>query len=191
MNTPVEKFIQHLQTKSPVDKPLMAALTATCKTETLPRNTILLKERQVAHRFYFIVEGSARTFYDHEGKEITSWIYSENQMLTAWSSFLSRQPSFETIELTEESTLVSLTYDELQQLYHEHPKMQIIGRLLLETQIVYLDQFYKGFMFMTAREKYDLLVGAFPDITLRVNLGHIASLLGISQETLSRIRKQK
>lgn len=190
MMQPTQQFIRHLQSKSAIDHPLMEALASVCRTEVLPRNTRLLKDGQVAYRLYFVAEGSARTFYDHDGKEITSWIYAENQLLTAWSSFLSRRPSFENIELTEDATLVSLSYDELQDLYANHPKMQTIGRLLLETQIVYLDRFYKGFMFMTAREKYDLLIGAFPDITLRVNLGYIASLLGISQETLSRIRKR-
>ena len=68
--------------------------------------------------------------------------------------------------------------------------MQEFGRLMVEEQLTFLDYFYRGFMFMSAKEKYNLLLSIFPDVTQRVNLGHIAAVLGISLETLSRIRKK-
>ena len=122
---------------------------------------------------------------------MTSWFYREGQLFTAWSSFYKRSPSYEGVELTEDSTISALSYNHLRQLYKQHPKMQEFGREMVEEQLVFLDYFYKGFMFMSAKEKYDLLLSVFPDVTLRVNLGHIASFLGISQETLSRIRAKK
>jgi len=92
--------------------------------------------------------------------------------------------------LTEDSRIVSLSYETLHQLYADDPALQEFGRKMVEEQLVFLDYFYKGFMFMSASKKYELLLSIFPDVTQRVNLGHIASFLGISQETLSRIRKK-
>ena len=79
----------------------------------------------------------------------------------------------------------------MEQLYQESPQFERFGRKMYEQQLAYLDAFYKGYLFMTAKERYDLLLSVFPDVTQRVNLGHIASFLGISQETLSRIRAKK
>lgn len=145
----------------------------------------------MAHRLYFIKNGSARTFYYHDGKDITSWIYGDNALFTAWGSFYGRTPSFENIELLEDSVVQWIAHDDLQRLYVQHPKIQTFGRILAEEQVTFMDNFFKGFMFMSAKEKYDLLLSTFPDVSQRVNLGHIASFLGISQETLSRIRRKR
>ncbi len=190
MATETHSFTNFINAKVQINEEIKKAVEAVCKTEALNRGHLLLKEGSVAHRLYFIISGSARTFYYHDGKDITSWIYREGLLITTWGSFYARKPSHENVEMVENSTVCSIRLEDLQKLYKQYPKMQEFGRLLAEEQIVFLDSFYKGFMFMNAKEKYDLLLSIFPDITQRVNLGHIASFLGISQETLSRIRKK-
>jgi len=184
-------IIDYINTRVHLDTVTKESIKAFVQIEDLEKGYLLLKEGMVAHRIFFIQKGSARTFYDHNGKEVTSWFYREGQLLTSWSSFYERSPSYEGVELTENATISSISYDALHQLYNQYPKMQEFGRVMVEEQLIFLDYFYKGFMFMSAREKYDLLLSIFPDVTLRVNLGHIASFLGISQETLSRIRSKK
>ena len=110
---------------------------------------------------------------------------------TSWYSFINRKPSFEYIEALEESTVHWITKEKYERLLSSHPKFEKFGRLLVEDQMSFLDLYFKGFLFMAAKEKYDLLTSTFPEVTQKVNLGHIASLLGISQETLSRIRSQR
>ena len=185
----MQDFLNYIFDKKRISKEAIAALKACCVLKKLPKNHILLKEGQIAQNLYFIEQGVARSFYYHENKEVSSWFYKEGQLLTAWNSFYTRMAAFEYIELLEDSTLYALPYDSLQKLYEEHPSMQTFGRLMVEEQLSFLDSFYKGFNFMSAKEKYDLLIDYFPDITLRINLGYIASFLGISQETLSRIRR--
>lgn len=183
-------FIEYINSRIQISKEIETAILALCQIEELKKSHYLLKDEMVAHRLYFIIKGSARTFYYHEGKDITSWIYREGLLITSWSSFFNRTPAFENIELLEDSRVCSISFDELQQLYATYPKMQAFGRIMVEEQLTFLDYFFKGFLLMTAKEKYDLLISIFPDVTQRVNLGHIASLLGISQETLSRIRRK-
>lgn len=157
--------------------------------EDVPKGHLLLKEGKTCERLYFIVKGTLRTYHFQDGKDITYWIYPDNTIITSWHSYILRKPSSEYIETTEDATLVSLSYNQWQDLYLKHPKIERFGRLILEEQMALLDDFFKGYYFLTAKEKYNLLIASFPTITQRANLGHIASMLGISQETLSRIRK--
>lgn len=185
------KFIKFIQQYVHISSEIVADIEAVTEVETFQKNHQLLRDGQVCRKLYFLAEGTARTFYYLDGKDVTSWIYRDGFLVTSWHSFLANQPGFEAIEALECSTFVSLSYDNLQTLYRKHPKLERFGRLMLEEQLAALDHFYKGFMFSTAKERYRLLLSYFPDVTMRANLGHVASLLGISQETLSRIRKQR
>lgn len=178
-------------TTTPLSKEVIQDVAKIAKVESLPKGHILVKEGLVAHRLYFLKEGTARTYYHHNAKDITSWIYGENTPFTAWNSFFDRKPSFENVEILEDATVVSFTKENLDALYQQHVSFNHFGRKMVEQQLSFLDAFYKGYLFMSAKERYDLLLSVFPDVTQRVNLGHIASLLGISQETLSRIRAKK
>ncbi len=175
----------------PISKELLQKLAQIATVETIPKGRLLIKEGQIAYRLYFLEKGTARTYYYHNAKDITSWIYGEYAPFTTWYSYLNHQPSFENLELVEDATVISFTKNDLEKLYLEHPHFERFGRKMAEQQLAYLDAFYKGYLFMTAKERYDLLLSVFPNVTQRVNLGHIASLLGISQETLSRIRAKK
>ena len=188
--TPAPSLLDYINERIQLDSELRATLSSALQEEKRKKGAVLVAEERVAHRLYFLEQGSARSFYYHDGKEITSWIYREGQLLTSWTSFFTRVPAFESVALTEDSSIVSLSYDQLQDFYRQYTKLQAFGRIMVEEQLAFLDYFYKGFLFMSAKEKYDLLLSIFPDVTQRVNLGHIASFLGISQETLSRIRKK-
>lgn len=190
MHPALSQFISFVNSRVAISADVEQDIVDRCAIIEEKRGHHLLMEGKVARYLYYIAEGSVRTYYYHKDKDVTSWIYNEDQTVSAFGSLYSGSPSFENIQCTEDSTLVRISLDSLKELYSTHPKMQEFGRVLNEEMISYLDNFYKGFMFMTAKEKYDLLVGVFPDVTLRVNLGYIASLLGISQETLSRIRKK-
>ncbi|SIQ73869.1 Crp/Fnr family transcriptional regulator [Maribacter ulvicola] len=156
--------------------------------ESVSKGQVILKEGETCERLYFLQKGTARTYHYQKGKDITYWIYPENTMITSWHSYILRKPSSEYIETTEESILISMSYDQWQELYLKYPILERFGRLILEEQMALIDDFFKGYYFLSAKEKYTLLTTAFPSITQRANLGHIASMLGISQETLSRIR---
>ena len=156
--------------------------------EEVPKGYILLKEGRICERLYFVVEGTIRTYHYQDGKDITYWIYREDQMLTAWNSFIYQVPATESFEVVEDCALSSFTKEQRNALLSKYPILDHFYRLQLEEQMAAIDEFYKGYFFMTAKEKYDLLISVFPSVTQIANLKHIASMLGISQETLSRIR---
>lgn len=154
------------------------------------KNELLLKEHQYSKYLYFIKKGTVRTYYEHKEKYITSWFYKEGQWVTSWYSFLRQEASYEAIETLEDCELYMISYSNYQKLILELPKFERFARLLIEDQLTFIDYYSKGYMFLSAKERYDLLLQFYPDIELRVKLGLIASFLGISQETLSRLRKR-
>ena len=166
------------------------AIQNTFKTKVYPKGHILVNEGEVCQKMYFILKGTSRTFHDHTKKEVTTWIYPESHFITSWSSFILEQPSSESIQVLEkDSELAYITKAGLMQLYDQYHKIERFGRMLAEEQLAAIDDYSRGFALLSAKEKYESLLSFFPDVTQRVNLGYIASMLGITQETLSRIRK--
>ncbi|MEX0288057.1 MAG: Crp/Fnr family transcriptional regulator [Flavobacteriaceae bacterium] len=144
-----------------------------------------------ADHLYFVKKGVLHNYYYHAGKQVSSWFYQENHFITAWYSFYTQNESFEEIECLEESILYQISYSNYQKLIADFPSFGNFARLLAEEMLSFIDKFSKGWSFLSAKEKYQLLLYYFPDVELRVKLGYIASFLGISQETLSRLRAQK
>ncbi|WP_422104946.1 Crp/Fnr family transcriptional regulator [Winogradskyella sp.] len=167
-----------------------AILNAFQRIETKKGDSIL-QEGQRAKDLYFVEKGMLHNYYLHDGRQVSSWFYAEGQFITAWSSFYLQKPSFETIECLEDSILYRISFTDFQKLIADFPAFGNFARLMAEDILAVLDEFTKSWSFLSAKEKYELLLRKFPQIELRVKLGYIASFLGISQETLSRIRAQR
>lgn len=160
------------------------------RVETKKGEKILLEDNR-ANYLYFIEKGILHNYYYQDTRKITSWFYAEEQFITAWYSFYSQQPSYEEIECLEDCILYRISYTDYQQLISNFPAFNNFARLLAEEMLAFLDQFTKGWSFLSAKEKYKQLNQHFPQVELRVKLGYIASFLGISQETFSRIRSER
>jgi len=184
----MDAFINYIRTYISLSLEAETSIRELAKEMILSKGTMLAEEGKTSKHLYYLESGTVRTYLYQKGKDITHWIYAEGGMITSWHSYLLKKPSTEYIEITEKAKLISLSYDDWQQLYNDHPELERFVRLMLEEQIAGIDEFYKGYYFLSAKEKYELLINAFPSVTQRANLGHIASMLGITQETLSRIR---
>ena len=191
MTASMESLLLQIKNYTPISAELVSAIHTLFKEEKFTQNEFLLREHQQVRKLYFVNKGILRTYYHHDGKDVTSWFYPENQFVTYWYGFYKQAHSHEYIEALDDSLVFGIDYVEYQKLIENHPQFERFARLLAEEQLAFLDAFYKGYMFMSAKDKYELLLSMFPDIELRVKLGHIASFLGISQETLSRIRKKR
>ncbi|BDS15305.1 Crp/Fnr family transcriptional regulator [Aureispira anguillae] len=187
----MEELIQQIASKIKLSPELKASIKELFIEQKVPKKTQLLREFQYCQNLYFLSKGTVRTFYYHEDKIITSWFYNEGNFFSSWYSFYLQKPSFEYVEVVEDSTIYKISYDNYQLLLDRHSDFERFGRLLAEEYTAFIDQYSKGYMFLSAKERYQLLLTYFPDIELRVKLGDIASFLGITQETLSRIRSRK
>ena len=166
------------------------ALASALERLDLPKGHQLLRPGAVCHYLYFIEKGLTRTWYTKEGKDVTDWISTENTIAVSIISFLTHQPDRRGIQLLEDSTLWAISYTQLEKLYLEYPDIDRLGRLFLSQGIIQLQQRFDDLHFATAHERYQRLISGNPSLLNRVPLGMIASWLGITQETLSRIRAQ-
>lgn len=187
----MEKMITAISEKVRINDELKLLISENFTSIELAKHDQILREDQISNKLYFLEKGVVRSFYYHKEKEVTSWLYGEDQFFTSWNSFINQSPSFEYLETLENCTVQWISRDRYEDLLSKNPVIEKFARILVEEQLAFLDCFYKGFLFMSAKEKYDLLLSVFPSVTQKVNLGYIASVLGISQETLSRIRSQK
>lgn len=187
----MQTLLQYISTRCYVDTELREKINTSFERIELSKGTSLLKQDQVAKKIYFVEKGALHTYYYHDGKQITSWFYTEDHFVSSWYSFYSQKPAFEEIVSLEDCVLYSVSFDQYQKLIADFPSFGNFARLLAEESLAFIDYFSKAWSYLSAKEKYNLLLQYLPDIEQRVKLGHIASFLGISQETLSRIRGKK
>ncbi len=185
----MEQLLRHIEQKVRLDPEARSAIEGAFSSESVIKKQLVLRSEKTARKLYYVKEGMFRSFYSHDGKQVTSWFYAKDQWMTSWHSFYRQSPGFESIEALEDGLLYALDIHRYRALIKESRAFESFMRLLAEEQLAFMDSYFKGYMFMSAKEKYALLLSVFPDIELRVKLGYIASYLGISQETLSRLRK--
>ncbi len=154
-----------------------------------PKNHLLHVENKVCKHSYIIEKGAARIYHFKDGKDITSHFAFEGEAITAIDSLLQGKKSKYSIELLEDSTLFSVSYEDMENLYQKSIIHERFGRLFLQQVYVELVERIEDIQFHTAHERYNKLLKKQALILQRVPLKHISSYLGITQETLSRIRR--
>lgn len=160
------------------------------KKESFSKKELLHNEGTVCNHLFLIEKGIARSFYYKDGKDITAHFAIENGTITAIDSFIQRKNSRYNIELLEDSEIISISHQDMHDLLQEKPQYEKYIRIFLEQIYIDLAERIEDLLFHTAKERYDKLVENTPNLLQRVNLKHIASYIGITQETLSRIRTQ-
>lgn len=172
------------------------ALTEECKNDLINRSKILspdkeikiVSEGQFADKSYFIAHGSARAFYLKDGKDVTDWFAFENDFICSLNSFFLNIPSLHFIEVLEPSMLLEVSRENVAFLSEKHKEFDQLNKMVITKTMLQQQQRIVSLQFETALQKYNNLLKVIPDITQRVPLTHIASYLGITLETLSRIR---
>lgn len=158
---------------------------------TFPKGHILLKADRVETNLYFIKKGIVRAFAPLENQDVTFWFGEEGETILSMRSYVEKKKGYENIELLEDCELYKLKIDNLIELYLKDIHIANWGRKLAETELLKLESRVISSEFSPARERYDELMNSFPTLIQRVPLKYIASYLGITQVSLSRIRKQK
>lgn len=155
---------------------------------SLPKGFRMLEAGKVETDIYFIRRGLARAFIPVDGEEITFWLGKEGDALFSLKSYTDSLPGYETIELMEDSDLYRLKRDALQLLFKEDIEIANWGRRFAEREFQQTEQRLIPFLCTTASERYARLLEESPDLLQRLPLEHLASWLGITPVSLSRIR---
>ncbi len=156
----------------------------------VPKKFKLAEEGKIAKELYFILNGLVRLYYTKDGEEITGYIFKENLFASSYDSFLRQVPSIQTLETLEECDLLVISYKRLQQLYDELHKMHIVARKVAEQRFINAQLMLSSFILDSPEERYRKFEQQHGDLLLRVPHHIIASYLGITPVSLSRIRKR-
>lgn len=152
------------------------------------KNEIILENGQISNYIFYIEKGLVRIFYHKHDKEVTEWIALEGEFFMSIASFYQRIPSNLIQQATEKSEIIGIPHDAFMELCTKYHDIETLHRKMITTSLLLSQERVDSIQFETAHQRYDALVSKRPDIIQRVSLTYIASFLGITLETLSRIR---
>jgi CRP/FNR family transcriptional regulator, anaerobic regulatory protein len=152
----------------------------------LPKNA----QGKIAREVYFINKGLLRLFYNKDGEEITAFIFREGLFAASYDSFLRAAPSIQVLETLEDAELLVISKEQLDQLTEQVPRMNILLRKVAEQRFINAQQVLSSFILDSPEERYRKFSEQHGDLLLRVPHHLIASYLGITPVSFSRIRKR-
>jgi CRP-like cAMP-binding protein len=184
-------LLQLFNSFHPVGKGIEQHILKTAYACNVAKGKYLIKNGEHCDSVYFIKKGMLRGFIKEGNKEITTWFALENELVAAISMFTSNVLTKENIQAIEDCEMFAMKITDLDKLYLKYPSFNIIGRKVMELYYVLAEN--RAFLtrLHDAQKKYDLFLQLYSHIANRIQLTYIASFLGVTIETLSRVRAKK
>ncbi len=179
----IERFV-HLDARE------RAVLENAFTFRQVPKKFTLVAYGQIARELYFINKGLLRLYYLKDGEEITGFIFREGLFAGSYDSFLRQAPGIQVLETLEDCELLVLRHEKLEELYQTVPKINVMTRKIAEQRFINAQMVLSSFLLDTPEERYVKFVEHNADLLLRVPHHIIASYLGITPVSMSRIRKR-
>lgn len=173
------------------DEKTQKAFNAVSETKEFKKGDFLLLEGEICRQSFYIKKGIARKFYYDDGKEVTTEFYFSNDLAVSFSSYIFQKPSRETIECLTDVSVSTTNYQGFQEVKQKFPILIELDLLITELYTAWLEERIFDFQTLNATQRYEKLIKHSPYLIKQLQLTHIASYLGISLETLSRIRAKK
>lgn len=164
-------------------------LTTLLKVKSFKKGSVYFNQGDEVHEIGFVVKGLLYNSYiDSDGKELVKFFITERNLVAAYSSLILNKPAFYTCKTLEDTTLITIQYKDLKNLYKRHASWERMGRISAEKQFIAKELREYQFLANDAQARYESLVQEQPELVNRVPQYLIASYLGISPVSLSRIR---
>lgn len=186
----MQQLIQFFNRFNPLSPAAIAAVEAICTMSRVKKNTDIQPIGYTCTTIYFINKGLARIYYYKDGIDITDSFAFENNIIVRVESLFTGKPSRKAIQALEDSEITAIDAKRLFKLYDNFPEIERLFRKIFEASHVETVSRIESIQFHTAEERYKALLNEAPDIIRRVPLKYIASYLGITQVSLSRIRSR-
>ena len=185
----IKKYIDQIATISKSDWDFFKSKL---QRRIIPKKTIFLKINEVENHISFIESGVVRLFLPKENpeKEITFGFSFKNQFVSAYDSFLTQKPSLYQLQALTETSILSISYTDLQEVYQTTQIGNLIGRLTAERLFLIKSKREQNLLNLTAEERYLNLFKERPELIKVIPLKYISSYIGVTAQALSRIRKR-
>src|SRR5690606_375352 len=190
MPNPKDAILQHFGQFIRVSDELQAELIKRVSLISFSAGEMIIDANRICTTSYYILEGLTRTYFLKDGKEVIEYFSSNNEWANSPRSWRTGKPDIYYVDAIEDTTALSIEARDMGYLFDTFPELDRYGRLSMTTLLDHLIERITSFRFTTAREKYEHFKQTYPRIHHRIPLGMVASSLGITQETLSRIRRK-
>ncbi|HTL07938.1 MAG TPA: Crp/Fnr family transcriptional regulator [Chitinophagaceae bacterium] len=182
-------LISFIQSQVNIPEAELQTICAHFYTLTIPKDRLLIKRGQLVNAYYFIVSGGLRIYLDKDGTEITAWLAFQHDFFTELRSVKTGMPTVFNIQAIEECELLCISKQDMELLYQRFPAWQQFGRKVWEDAFLKVVNGILAYQTMTAQERY-LAMMQQSDLLQKVPLKQLASYLGVTQTSLSRLRKK-
>lgn len=159
------------------------------KLVKLKKGEFLSREGEICTKLTIVKKGVLRSFYNKDPEQLTTYFNIEGTLATALRSYLKEVPAYENIQSLTEVELISIEKKDMNMLFEKIPAWNKVVRIVMEFLYVKMEERSISLQYETAKERYLNFLIEFPNVVNRIPLQYIASFLGITPETLSRIRK--
>ncbi|MBV9987737.1 MAG: Crp/Fnr family transcriptional regulator [Chitinophagaceae bacterium] len=184
---PVQQALQLLHSIKPITRPMEAFMSAHLQVRSFQPNEFILRNGETCDHLNFVAEGLVQIFSDAPAKpellskEICNWFLMEGDLVMSVESFFGRTPTDEYIQAIEPTTLVSIRYDDLQDVYAAFPEFNYHGRILTQTYYIKAIRQLKALRYKRAADSYRYLQVHCPNLLQRVPARHLAGYLGVDE----------
>ncbi len=184
----MHKLIETIKLYIPVTQQEIRLLQASVDKRTYQKNETIFAEGKISDEIYFVTKGCVRLFYNVDGNDKTAFFYTEGKFICAGESYTYNIPAIENYQAVEQTELLIFTKSKIETLLKEVPKFEVIARIATENELITCQQVIASFVTKSAEERYIDLLATQGELFQRVPQQYIASCLGVSPETLSRIK---
>lgn len=184
----MDAFINYIRSLYPVSDEAVEALSKITYQVRYKKNAIIQPIGHTCKTIYFIKKGALRIFYMKDGKDITESLEFENAFVARVESLISGEPSHKGIQALEDTMLIAINAEKLNDVYEKYIEVERLFKKIFMTAFVAMLRRIESIQFHSAEVRYANFVREHPDVLKRIPLKYIASFLGITQVSLSRIR---
>jgi CRP-like cAMP-binding protein len=184
-------ILQLFNSIHPIGKGVERYILKTIHPCNVAKGKYLIRNGEFCDSVYFIKKGMLRGFIKENNREITTWFALENELVAAIRTFTPNVLTKENIQAIEDCEMFAMKVTDLDKLYLKYPSFNIIGRKVMEMYYVLAENRAFITRLHDAEKKYELFLEIYSHIANRIQLTYIASFLGITIETLSRVRARK
>lgn len=187
----MQNLINKIKKSIPLSSEAEKYIYSIAKEKSVSKGEVLIREGQTVNKSFFVTQGSLRSFcIDKEGKEHTLQFAIRDWWISDFMAIYNHEPASLTVESITDSTVIEFNAQKLDEIYLHFPEFEPFQRKNLERHIVSLNKRILNQLQLTALERYNLFLEQYPDIERYIPNYHIASYLGITQQSLSRVRAE-
>ena len=156
----------------------------------LESNHFLLQGGEISNAFYFVIEGIVRMYYLVDGVEKTTFFYQKNDFVSSYESFTQQLPSKHYFQTVGKASVAIFKNSVVAEIITRYPRFEMLSRIIMEKELIVYQNMLASFITMDSEQRYCDLLKNNPELFQNIPQYHIATYLGVSPETLSRIKSR-